>query len=418
MVCLLLSAALLAASQDTVAVPLEDAVTRVLAVSPTIAAATGAIAAPKGLRSEALWPFPSNPTFAYGRAKRQSPGSTTYDTEWVISQDIEIGGQWIFRHKAAGKLVQSAEQRLKNAERLVALDARLAYLTLALAERRTALTDSSATFAARLADLAARQLEAGEINRLEHNAALLEAARTQSTAERAHGEHSRAAANLARLLDWGNDSLPKTVPGLDILDIPMGNIEALFVLARDRRADLAAAGFDIEAADKAVTAASLEFIPNLTLLAFGGREADTDDLNGFGIGLTIPLFHRGQTTKGFAKANRAAARAEYAAVSRGIRAEVQATTRRFARARAAERRFATEVLRAATENVTLSETALEEGLASVTDVVVLRTAAVAAQLEYLDVLAEAAEAWFELAAALSVSPEDLAQIMNDGTEQQ
>lgn len=417
MMCLLLSAAVLMASQDTVAVPLEDAVARVLAVSPTIAAATGAINAPKGLRAETFWPFPTNPTFEYGRAKRQSPSSTTHDTEWVISQEIEIGGQWIFRHKAAGNLVRSAEQRLLDAERLVALDARLAYLSLALMERRTALTDSSATFAARLAQLAARQLEAGEINRLEHNAALLEAARTRSTAERAHAQRSRTAANMARLLDWGNDSLPKTVPGLDIPDIPIGNIESLLALARDRRADLAAAGYDIEAANKVVTAASLEFIPNLTLLAFGGREADTDELNGFGIGLTVPLFHRGQSTKGFAKAERAAARAEYAVISRAIRAEILATTQQFTRARAAERRFATEVLRAATENVTLTETALEEGSASVTDVIVLRTAAVAAQLEYLDVLAEATAAWFQLAAALSVSPADLAQFISNGTEQ-
>ena len=98
MVCLLLSTALLAAPQDTVAVPLEDAVARVLAVGPTIAAATGAINAPKGLRAETFWPFPTNPTFEYGRTKRQSPSSTTHDTEWVIAQEIEIGGQWIFRH--------------------------------------------------------------------------------------------------------------------------------------------------------------------------------------------------------------------------------------------------------------------------------------------------------------------------------
>jgi len=418
MVCLLLSAVMLAAYQDTVAVSLEDAVARVLAVSPTIAAATGAIDAPRGLRRETFWPFPSNPTIEYGRARRESPGSSTHDTEWVIAQEIEIGGQWIFRHNAAGKLIRSAEQRLLNAERLVALDARLAYLALALAERRTALTDSSATFAARLAQLVGRQLEAGEINRLEHNAAVLEAARTRSTTERAHADRSRAAANMARLLDWGSDSIPTTVPNLVIGDIPSGNLDSLLALARDRRADLAAAGFDIEAADKAVTAASLEFIPNLTLVAFGGRESDTDDLNGFGIGLTIPLFHRGQSTKGFAKAERAAARAEYAAVSRAIRADVQAALVRFARSRKAERRFATEVLRAATENVTLSETALEEGLVSVTDVVVLRTAAVAAQLEYLDVLAEAAEAWFELAAALSVAPDELAQFISDEMEQQ
>jgi outer membrane protein TolC len=69
------------------------------------------------------------------------------------------------------------------------------------------------------------------------------------------------------------------------------------------------------------------------------------------------------------------------------------------------------VLRAATENVTLTERALAEGEVSVTDVVVLRSAAVAAQLEYLDVLGEATAAWFELAAALNTSPAELAELL-------
>ena len=97
-----------------------------------------------------------------------------------------------------------------------------------------------------------------------------------------------------------------------------------------------------------------------------------------------------------------------------MRAEVLAAGARFLRSRAAERRFATEVLRAATENVTLTERALAEGEADLTQVLVLRGAAVAAQLEYLDVLQASAEAWFDLAAALAVEPDQLAALLMGG----
>ena len=50
-----------------------------------------------------------------------------------------------------------------------------------------------------------------------------------------------------------------------------------------------------------------------------------------------------------------------------------------------------------------------------TDVLVLRGTAVAAQLEYLDVLRDAAAAWFELSAALAAEPSALSAILNPGT---
>jgi len=84
----------------------------------------------------------------------------------------------------------------------------------------------------------------------------------------------------------------------------------------------------------------------------------------------------------------------------------------------AERRFATDVLSAAAENVTLTETALREGEVSVTDVIVLRTAAVNAQLEYVDILGGVTAAWFQLAAAMNVPPETIAGLLDTEVEQE
>ncbi len=416
MVFMFLSAALLSPCQDTVVLGLEETVARAAAVSPEMIAAEGAISAPRGARAESFWPFPFNPTVEYGRVRRRTPTGTVHDRQWAVTQEIEIGGQWLFRRGAANRLVRSAEERVADTRRLVGLDARLAYLNLAISERRAALTDSNAVFAERLADLAVRQLDAGEINRLEHNAAVLEAARARSAAERARAEQGARAAELGRLLALGGDTVATTRQLPDVPILPADAYAVALNLALGRRSDLFAARYGAEAADRAYTAARLSFLPNLTVSAFSGREEGTDDLFGFAVGFTVPLFHRGQSASGLAAAERAFAGAQLLATERLIQSDVRIAVERYVRARRAEQLFATDVLRAATENVTLTELALSEGEVSVTDVVVLRTAAVNAQLEYLNVLTDATAAWFEFAAALNTSPAELATLLNTGME--
>jgi outer membrane protein TolC len=410
----LLSAALIVSPQDTIAMTMNDVVARVLRQSPAVFAAEGAVRAPRGLRAEAWWPFPGNPTLEYGRVRRQTGSGTTYDREWALTQEIEIAGQWAFRGTAATALVRSAEARVDDARRIVALEARRAYAALAVAERRAALTDSAAAFAERLAGFARQQFEAGEVNRLEWNAALLEAARTRSAAERAQAGVAAAAADLARLLALPSDSTPRTAALPAIPDLRWRSDSVLLRVARARRPDLRASEALRLSAERNLTAARLSLVPNLTVSAFEGREEGTDRLLGFAVGLRVPLFHRQQASVGRSHAERAAAHGELVATERAVQADVAAAGARFLRARAAERRFATEVLRAATENVTLTERALSEGEVSLTEVLVLRATAVNAQLEYLDVLRDAADAWFELAAALAAEPADLAALLRTG----
>ena len=397
--------------QDTVVLTLDEATVRAVARSPSVASAVGAVRAPRGVRAEAWWPFPENPTLEYGRVRRRTTAGTFYDRELALTQEIEIAGQWAWRGSAATALIRSAEARVDDVRRLAALEARRAYATLVVAERRASLTDSAAAFAERLAEFARQQFDAGELNRLEWNAAALEAARMRSAAERAGAGASAAAADLARLLALPSDTTPRTSALPPIPALRWDSDSALLALARGRRPDLRASESLRRSADRSVTAARLAFFPNLTVSAFEGREEANDRLLGLALGVRIPLFHRGQARVGAARADQAAARAELAATERTVQADVLAAAARFLRARTAEQRFARDVLRAATENVTLTERALAEGEVSLTDVIVLRATAVNAQLEYLDVLQDAATAWFELAAALAVEPTDLAALL-------
>ena len=213
MLALLLLAALQAPVQpDTLRLTITDAVSRALVVSPVVSVAAGDMARVRGLRAETLLPFPTNPTVFYGQTERTTAASTTDDTDWLISQEIEIGGQSFTRRSAMSSFLRASEARVEDARRRVALDARMAYLTLALTERQQSLIDSTAQFAERMAAFAQRQFDAGEINRLELNGSLLDAARTRSAAERARAAMEVAAAEFARILALPPDTLVRTVP--------------------------------------------------------------------------------------------------------------------------------------------------------------------------------------------------------------
>lgn len=402
-------------TQDTVTLTLDQAAARAVAVSPRMLAAEGAVRAPQGLRAESRWPIADNPTLSFGRTQRTTPPGTTQDRAWELSQSFDFSGQWVWRGRAANALIEAARARIEDERRLVALDARRAYLEVAIAERRAALTDSAAGFAERLSDFARRQLDAGEINRLERNAAALDAARARSAAERASAEVAAARAELGRLLGLPVNTTPRTTALPTIPRLTWTSDAALVTRALSRRPDLRAAAARELGMRRAVTAAKLARFPSVVASTFGGREAGTDRLQGVQVGLAVPLFRREQARLGLADAERALAAAELIGAERTVAADVLAAGERFRRAVISERRFVTEVLRAATENVTLTERALTEGEVSVTDVLVLRGTAVAAQLEYLEVLRDAASAWFDLSAALAAEPGALPTLLNPGT---
>jgi len=400
----------MAQTGDTLRVALEDAAKRAVSVSPRVVIAEGSILAARGERAEAIWPFPSNPTVAFDRTRRRAPTGDVYDFGWNVSQQVELAGQSFLRRGAASRRVRAAEVRATDARRLSSLDARLIYLTLHLAERRAALADSNATFAERLADMGRQQLDAGEINLLEYNTVVLEAARARSQADRAAADRRVSSADLGRILALPPDSAVATVelPGFPDLELPLARTLSM---ALARRPDMQAAILEVEASGKALRATRRGALPNLEVALFTGQEEGTDDLLGFSLGFSVPLFQRRQADVGSAEFDRAAAQAVSAATDRLIRAQVTASGARYTRARAAERRFATDVLRAASENATLASRAFEEGEVSIAEVVVFRTTAVATQLEYLEVLADAYQSWFELAAALDARPEELLELL-------
>lgn len=408
----LLGALQVGAPQHTIAISLDQAARRAVAVSPLVEAATGEVRRARGVRAEALWPFAQNPAIGVNRTRRLSSGVTTHDYEWTLSQEVEIAGQSFLRRSSASAFTRATLARAEDSRRLAALEARAAYVALAMGEERVKLADSAAAFAGRLADLARRQFDAGEMNRLELNAAMLEGARARSVADRVAAERDAAAAGLGRVLGIPGDSAVRTLGLPRIPDLAWSSDSSLLSLARARRPDLVATQESYRGARSAATLARRSLVPNLDVSFNTGQEAGTDRLSGFGVGLSVPLFYRRQSARGAAAADLATAHAELTATERAVLAELLATTARFTRAKSAESRFARDVISAAEENVTLTERALREGEVSLADVLLLRRTALDAQLEYLDVLTTTYLAWFDFAATLGAEPSDLPSLLS------
>ncbi|MDE3005759.1 MAG: TolC family protein [Gemmatimonadota bacterium] len=385
---------------------LDQAVARAVEAAPIVSTAEGAVFAAQGRRAQVTWPFAANPTVEFERTRRRSPGGEVYDVGWRFGQSFEISGSSLRSREAAETRVMASEAYVGDAIRRASLEARVVYAALHLSEQRAALSATNAELAAELATLARRQLDAGEINVLAYNTAALEAARALSLADRLEGERRAAQAELARVLAVGGDRVIRTT-ALPTLPAEIPGIDVLMASAVRRRPDLNAVTLEVDAATENLTANRRRRFPTLELAVFEGEEDGTDDLLGLSLGVSLPLFQRNQGDVGAARAEQAAAEARSAATIRAIRSQVDGWAERYKGASSAERRFADELLLASLDNVELAGRAFQEGELSVADVVVFRSTALATQLEYLEVLAEAYEAWFQQAAAVDPRPDEL-----------
>ena len=392
-------------------VSLPEAIRRALAASPQVEAARGEVHRARGVRGENRWPLVGDPLLGLDRTRRVNGSGTTYDRGWAIGQEFDIAGQWLFRRGGGNALTRAAEAGVSDAERRVALETRRRFITLVVAQRRAALADSTAAFADRLAVFAKRQFDAGEMNRLEANAASLERGRAQSEASRRRSEHFAAAQALAVWLGYRGDTLPDPVTPGPTPAISPSPAADLVSIARERRPDYRVAEQAFRSAELFRRAARLTWIPTLAVSVSGGEEAGSDRLRGVGIGLRIPLLARGQATRGAATADYTNAHAALVQAERDLVSEVRSALNSYMLARDAEQRFQAEVLTAAEQNVALTERALAEGEMSLTEVLLLRRTALDAQLEYLEVFANSYNAWFDLAAALGVEPEAVPAIL-------
>src|SRR5574338_498015 len=95
---------------NTVIVPvsLPEAIRRALAASPQVEAARGEVHRARGIRGENRWPLVGDPLLGLDRTRRTNGSGTTYDRGWLVEQDVDIAGQWLFRRASSSVITRDA----------------------------------------------------------------------------------------------------------------------------------------------------------------------------------------------------------------------------------------------------------------------------------------------------------------------
>jgi cobalt-zinc-cadmium efflux system outer membrane protein len=388
---------------DTLRLTLPAARSAALKANPSLAAARLDTTVARGELRQASLLFATNPSVDLLGARGGN------GLEAGISQEIEVFGQQRSRAAAGRAGLARATASVADATRLTLGDVDRAFYQLYSANRRSRLADEVFGLTQRVADVARRQLSAGEISRLDYNLASVERGRTQARALSARRERDQATLELRRLL-----GIPEATPIEPVLDstdhlAPADSataapdapaqtaavhpaeaaaairldLDSLTAIALARRPDLAEREAAVRQAEALATTAGREALPNIVVRGVTEpRDNGAGRVFRPGVGLTLPVFNR---NRGRVQAFRATA--DQADLERGNRALIIRT--QVASAVAAYQAAATEVqvlestvLSAARQNRRLVEIAYREGKVGLPELLLIRNQAIDAELEY------------------------------------
>lgn len=318
-----------------------------------------------------------------------------------LSQEVEMFGQRGARIAAGRAGVERARFHVRDATRRLIGDVDRTFYRLAAALRRADLADDILALNERLADVAGRQLEAGEISRLDYNLALVELGRSRSRVLAERRQREQITIELSRLA--GLTSSTPIVPLLDSTQHPpladtgrarardllaesrmhLIDIDSLTALAVAQRPDLSERVAALEQANAQVSVARREALPNVLLRGVSERDA-TGSGRALrpGIGLTLPLFNRNQGEVASRQAAARQAELDRVALMSRLRADVRSAAATYQSAAAEVEVLEATVLVPARQNRQLLEVAYREGEVGLPVLLLIRNQVIDAELAY------------------------------------
>lgn len=384
-----------ASAGDTVRLTLLEARTRALENNPELLAIRFDSAIARGeLRQAGNLRF--NPTADV------LAGAGGNAAEFGLAQEIEVLGQRAVRQAASRAELARANAGITDAARLTLGDVDRAFNRLFAATKRVALAQDVLALNNRLASIAQRQLTAGEVSRLDYNLAVVESGRSRSRALVTQRDQAEAATLLARLI--GMESGAAVVAVLDPGDKEFKpneeeptarrshqhaaraerlDLDSLTALALARRPDLEERTAAAEKARAEASLARREAFPNLIVRgavessATGNRQVMRP-----GVGLSLPVFNRGQGTAQAKRAEARQAELERKALIVRLRADLANALATYRSAATEVEVLETTVLVPARQNRTLLETAYREGKVGLPVLLLIRNQVIDAELEY------------------------------------
>jgi cobalt-zinc-cadmium efflux system outer membrane protein len=382
--------ALPALAQQPVVLSLQDALERARQSAPAIAAARMRVEEARGRVAGASLFLSSNPTIEVEGGRRSGAGvSTDYGIE--AGQDLDLPRRRRARIDAAQAFVQQEEQRAREAERETLRQVATVFLRALEARERADAAANGKHLADEALRIAGRRYAAGDVAQLDVNLARMAVARANAEMRTANASLTGSVTQLQVLLGMTE---PLSAAG-SLRDAP-----ALLPAELDRP-DVRVLDAEIAEAEADQRLARTLRWPDFGLRA-SYRHEEGDRVVLGGVGLTLPVFHRGQEATAVANARLARLRAERDALQRTIEAEVRGAAATHDALRAAASEYERTVLPLIEENERLALESYEVGQIGLAELLLVRREALDARRSFIDQLIETRLAEVELRARTGV----------------
>lgn len=366
---------------EQVVLDLDAAVARAVARAPAAITARGQLAEAEATRTGAAILLADNPVLLVDSGPRFGGGGpTTTDVHVRLEQIVPLVSPRGPRRAVAEATIAHATLTADAALLDVRLEATTAFYEALHADRAVELAVHAAEVARHAAEVAERKRRAGDLTELDASMVLAAAGRARATVKATEAERAATLGKLARLIGLG---VGDTV-------VLRGELRPPAPLALDDLVAAAAARPDVRAlaAEQTVAARELALArtagaPALGVFAQYGREEDQTIVLG-GVGLTLPIWSRGQGERAEARAKAARAAAAHEATRHAATREVADAFAAYVLARDAVDLFESEVLPPLDRGEQLLARSLETGVVTVPDYLVARQQSLELRREHLD----------------------------------
>ncbi|KIG14022.1 Heavy metal RND efflux outer membrane protein, CzcC family protein [Enhygromyxa salina] len=344
-----------------------------------------------------------NPQIMASAGPRFGANEANVDVSVRATQWLEVGGQRGHRIEAARSAVDASQARSEDTQRLLLRDVSLAFVAALYWRQRVEIAEQNLELVSAVATVARRRHEVGDVGGLAESSAALAVAQARIDVESALAAVDRAEGQLAALLGVEAEVELVTVGELRELAIPGGagdidNNDIDINIDIDARPDLRAFEADAREARAAGALGRSNRAPNLAVGVGYVHEESEHVMLGI-VGITLPVFDRGQGSVAVAEARGVRARAELEATRDTAALEAKTAVAVVRRTTDAALQFERDGLAQLERTEQMVTVSYEKGAVTYDEVLTVRLELVAAKLGYAALLLQAATGRVELTAA-------------------
>ncbi len=393
----------LAGGAPVASLTLAQALARLDAGHPELAASRGLVEAAEG-RAEQAGLLPNPLLNLRVENAPWSSGSTRDQAEYVagLTLLLPVSGRLGAAEEVGARDVDRRLQALAARRLELHAQARGAFATALSLERAAAVQAQTVDLATRAVELLQARVRAGDAVPADLARVEIEATRARLEQQRVQSLRQQALVALATAL--GDPGLPVTSLAGDLeetLELPA--LEDL-VARLERNPRLKAAQAEVALQAARLELAKTERVPDVVLDLFY-RRLEESDQHAFdvGVGIPLPIFDRNQGAIRSLRAEQLAATARAEATRNELVREVRSAHLRLGRALFAAGVLREELLPRAQTVLDSAEARFAAGDASLVEVLPIRRDWASLQLDYVDALREVMVAWSDLQ-ALTAAP--------------